>query len=396
MKRRKEKDKEAAAELTARFKEEYGEIFLLDANDTFLKYTGLKEDDIGKSIKKLFDKDECKRLRQKFSVYRGVRFDYNYMWQPDSRKKTVFKVHETAEYPFISCRGIKMTENSFASHDFPSRSQTPPEFVMFVRDTDGYSIKMKSESLSLSEPCLSGVRHIGCGSDRLFLILEECASSNQTIRICGRPFPDSGRLYSITFNPLISDGEVCILAELKTSIPETVTYTADCPGAEYLFGTGTVFCPAPGREYLGNVSPFLADMIKNERISCRQITDAYPYKSALAQGLSKCGLIRFPGEPDNAYMMGAIPVLSGTRVTRVTVILIPADNQSLMDEEYLSRLTPREENVIRLCAKGLGCKELSRMLNISEGTVKREIFSSCQKLEVKGKLGIMLKLHHIT
>lgn len=53
-------------------------------------------------------------------------------------------------------------------------------------------------------------------------------------------------------------------------------------------------------------------------------------------------------------------------------------------------LTPREMDVVRMVAMGLRNKEIAARLSISEGTVKIHLHNTYEKLEVDGRLELML------
>ncbi len=66
---------------------------------------------------------------------------------------------------------------------------------------------------------------------------------------------------------------------------------------------------------------------------------------------------------------------------------------------YKSVLTERERQIFILLTKNKTTKEIARILNISEKTVRNHISNTMQKLGVKGRAGAvveLLKLHEIS
>jgi DNA-binding NarL/FixJ family response regulator len=62
-------------------------------------------------------------------------------------------------------------------------------------------------------------------------------------------------------------------------------------------------------------------------------------------------------------------------------------------EKALGLLTNREQQVAREAAKGLSNKEIARLLNITERTVKAHVSASLEKLGVKDRLQLALVLN---
>ena len=56
------------------------------------------------------------------------------------------------------------------------------------------------------------------------------------------------------------------------------------------------------------------------------------------------------------------------------------------DESFAEQLTPRESEVLRLLADGLGNKDIAQKLSISEHTIKFHIHSILGKLGVRREL----------
>ena len=64
-----------------------------------------------------------------------------------------------------------------------------------------------------------------------------------------------------------------------------------------------------------------------------------------------------------------------------------------------SILTKREQEIFTLLVQGLSTREISKMIKISEKTVRNHISNAMQKLEVKGRANAvveLLKLGEIT
>ena len=62
-----------------------------------------------------------------------------------------------------------------------------------------------------------------------------------------------------------------------------------------------------------------------------------------------------------------------------------------MSEPQISRLTPREFEVLRLLAKGLRYKEIADRLTISPSTVRAHLHSIYAKMEVGSRTEAVVK-----
>jgi len=62
----------------------------------------------------------------------------------------------------------------------------------------------------------------------------------------------------------------------------------------------------------------------------------------------------------------------------------------VVDNDGANLLTPREEDLVRLVADGLGNRDIARQLNLSEHTVKNYIFRIFEKLGVSNRVELVL------
>jgi DNA-binding NarL/FixJ family response regulator len=62
-----------------------------------------------------------------------------------------------------------------------------------------------------------------------------------------------------------------------------------------------------------------------------------------------------------------------------------------VDGATSARLSPREQAVLRLVAGGYSNKEIGRVLNISDGTVKNHITEILQRLDARDRTHAVLK-----
>jgi DNA-binding NarL/FixJ family response regulator len=58
----------------------------------------------------------------------------------------------------------------------------------------------------------------------------------------------------------------------------------------------------------------------------------------------------------------------------------------------LTRLTPRERELVTCIQRGLSNREIAQELHIAEQTVKNHLSGLYSKLEVKGRLQLLIKM----
>ena len=63
--------------------------------------------------------------------------------------------------------------------------------------------------------------------------------------------------------------------------------------------------------------------------------------------------------------------------------------------DTLGRLTPRQQEILQLLAKGFYYKEIGAALGISHSTVRAHLHSVYRKLEVKSRSRAVIKFHEL-
>ena len=58
--------------------------------------------------------------------------------------------------------------------------------------------------------------------------------------------------------------------------------------------------------------------------------------------------------------------------------------------DLISRLTPRQLEVVGLLAQGQSTKQTSNILSISSETVKRHIYHACRKMEIENRTQLIV------
>lgn len=56
----------------------------------------------------------------------------------------------------------------------------------------------------------------------------------------------------------------------------------------------------------------------------------------------------------------------------------------------ISRLTPRQLEIVGLLAQGQSTKEISSILSIHRNTIKRHVYRACQKMDVENRIQLIV------
>ena len=70
-------------------------------------------------------------------------------------------------------------------------------------------------------------------------------------------------------------------------------------------------------------------------------------------------------------------------------------NRGGRDMISLGRLTPRQQEILQLLAKGFYYKEIGAALGISHSTVRAHLHSVYRKLEVRSRSRAVIKFHEL-
>jgi RNA polymerase sigma factor (sigma-70 family) len=77
-------------------------------------------------------------------------------------------------------------------------------------------------------------------------------------------------------------------------------------------------------------------------------------------------------------------------------IFYAEESQGALAGVTLDRLTPRQQEILRLLAKGFYYKEIGAALGISHSTVRAHLHSAYRKLEVRSRSRAVIKLHELS
>jgi DNA-binding NarL/FixJ family response regulator len=190
------------------------------------------------------------------------------------------------------------------------------------------------------------------------------------------------RVYIVGASPLVRAGLENLLATNDIAIAGTDVTLDDLAGRLSDVAVDVVLVEHPGDA----IEPLLDSLTSSGIVSDFRVmilADDVPVESltdALRAGVSAV----LPGDISPDQLIAALHAASaGLIVLSAEDVraILPKRSVSRASDDLTEPLTPRESEVLRMLASGLGNKELASRLNISEHTVKFHVTS------ILGKLG---------
>ena len=389
-------------------------IIMTEADDNYLMLEGCTREDVGKNIRDALCADDCKRLKLYFDSYRGHEFKLKYIKKFTRFDNLLWSVNVKINYPNMFCSGERIEESCDSLYVEKNADCMEKYGVMILEKTEkGYRIEFASDFiLNLAKGKKNAV-YIDEMIENTEIresvkgLLDRCIEKKSPFEgYVKNIFRNRGRkAYYANIKPFSKDGRCCVAVNISernvygqlAAVPYSLNVSEELSG-NYFFGCGILDRSSADHIFFYDINSYLAELISKGRISKSTIVNSYPFKSAVRQKTSSFGIIK---SPDNVsgeyrrYFIGAVPVINGSRAVRILIFLIPWDSHNIIDESLLDLLTPRESNVLRLAAEGMDNKCIAKLLNISDGTAKKELFCCYQKLNVKNKTEALLKMYHL-
>ena len=117
------------------------------------------------------------------------------------------------------------------------------------------------------------------------------------------------------------------------------------------------------------------------------ITHSPVFLYALEELHSSCGEIECISSTGkkSKFVISCMPLISGNRTEMMYVTVMRIDKRFYSDSSRLDKLTPREREITLLAAEGYTNRYIAEQLNISEGTVKKNLYNSYKKLRINSR-----------
>ncbi len=364
-------------------------LVLKDADDAFLRLYGCKAADIGSNVCTLLPHEEYKRLKYYADSCRGKKFTMRYIKTFPDIPDTMWSITIDTGYPIMHCKGKLILDERCRLHTKKYRiffasavcsaSQEGFRADMFS-DGDG---SVFERLLSMTSVRMLMERCIGYGCDD---------SVPEMVYLPGKGL----RPVDICAAPFLFRGENKVILTVREKEPPGTIYSGNEPAVlleRELIGCGIISVRS-GRYYFEDTNPCLAKMISSGSLRLDDIIHSYPFRSAMEEGMSCFGRLG-SADPDSKNIISVIPVQDQGAAVCASVFIIPVDSFDMMDRTILENLSGRECNVLRLAASGLNTREISSALNVSDGTIKKELCSAYKKIGVINRIQAIRKLYHL-
>lgn len=277
-----------------------------------------------------------------------------------------WKVKARTDHPLVILEGKKLEGSLF------SESITPDEGDAVASVKNG-----RAEFVYISKGAEEAAELCG-GRDRLLRMLMPkglCRKERFVTRET-----KSGAIITARLSPFSYDGIPFVHIHLS-------------PGGENRIETSHLIASAvtdPQGECICRMNPKMKELLSSGTLTEKALLTSYPFRSSLCQGFARHGMTT-----DGGFILGAVPEFSVQGLMRMIIFTLECDSFNMMDDSSFGILTPSESKVVRLAAEGRSTKNIGEELNISEGTVKRELFTGCKKLGVGSRIEMIAALYHL-
>ncbi len=381
-------------EISASFRQEYdGTIHLAEAQDAYLKIRHLPPEAVGKEIKDWFVPEETRRMAYYLGSYQGDLFRIHYVQELEDGNW--WSVQASIRFPEMRCTAVPLRRWE------PTLEKNTPEHeitgFLMAEEQDGQLVILEQNEL-FSRLFPKDLTTLPTGSP-LAQILKQCLQRDQCREYCGL-HPETHQWLHWSFMSAAVGARHRVFLTVR-ALPDKTPFHRQRPFTpteelfdHYFAAVGTLQRRQGGSFAFCDLNPCLGELLQKKAISREALLQASAFQSAVEQGVMSHGFFRFDEgfAQGITYLMSAVPVLSSEGIQEVMVYILPVEPSAVIDYERFRNLTLREGNVVRLALRGLDNRDIGRALRITEGTVKRELFSCYRKLEINSKIELYLDL----
>lgn len=360
---------DSADKFTVVFRELYNDILIesYDAQYAYLEGIGLRAAAL--KAERLLPAVRVERVRRLLSCYKGGNCTHSFIENYGSKGR--WKVSARSVYPVVTLEGFRLEDEPFGGITAPREGgavaalkENGAEYA-FISDSAEKLSALFGGSERLLRLLLPAIRKTSAGKDKLV----RRKAKNGSVLTAKLSYYESSGLPFVHIDLNLSSTP---MQELENSSVIAMAVT-DHTGSD-----------------LSQMNHCMSALIRSGRLTPEELLGAYPFRSALTQGFARCGMTESRG-----FLLGAVPEYCSRGLKRIILFAINCDAPHMIDDSSFELLTPSESKVVRLATEGLSSKSIGAELNVSEGTVKRELFTSCKKLGVSSRVEMITKLYHI-
>ncbi|MGN1456845.1 MAG: response regulator transcription factor [Acutalibacteraceae bacterium] len=395
-----------------------GSITLISANNTYLEINNYTKDIIGMNIADFKTEYEVKKIADGFEKLRKMSdsFDFVNEYTYDGQC-TIWKISVVVNFPIMRCVGEivrDFTDGEISTNivrHVNTAIEDMPSYTIIATKTDGhFKIDMFDENLRKIFPDIKN----GVFVDMLFqeniyslkaqAMMNMCIEKNRVMRYYDI-FPDrksEDGIHYVVMRPFFHDGVGSVILNVTflsydefLKITNSVEKIINPVAKSCWMGYAVMDCSDTDNISLLDVNSVLAGMISQDKISVKSISESSYFKKSLNAKSAVCGTITYKSSDgkEYSYSLNFVPSMNGDDISYIITTVIPIDEIGMFDEKIFSKLTPREDEIVKLVIKGYTNRYIAGKLNISEGTVKKILYNCYKKLGVQSRIEIIKMIY---
>ena len=271
-----------------------GTILLNNADEAYLKLIGCTKNDIGRNIRDILGENEYKRLKYYADSYRGHIFRLKYMTGFANAENKLWKVNAKINYPVIECRGRIIETDDAVMYSLPEPKAAFYEAedkgtVIFSKKENGFYIEFCSDNIEKKFPQISAGKYLCKNVTKIEKLLDECITFGRRVSCYDTDFSGENKksLLRVNVSPIhcmetrAAAVEILFLNSRKYEKTYRYENGSDELFGKNIIGSAVISCRTPENVYFSDINPYLARLIRNGKITKKDITDSNAFCNLL-------------------------------------------------------------------------------------------------------------------
>lgn len=388
-----------------------GSIILEKCNQTFLYYNGLHRGDAGKCLEAIFSEEYIYNVRKTYEIARNIPDCLSLLREFGG---AYWEINMYFDGNRLIASGRKLRDilsekisDRFLNYLNFNRLQEHDNYCLILRRqiNDCYCV----ESCSAQLDRLLGISLSECTDfsqilKKYFLwfrsvsVLDDCLRINKPLRLLELFHKDGEYKYIlVTLTPMSGGGESRIIIsgcgltdqEYFRMQQQPVDMFKDLYESRYMGICLFVLQAGSGQSkpYPLKSNPCFDILLKENGIQLSDITASAVMRNCINRQNISAGSVPLPdAESAQRFFICVVPTENSNRYL---IALSPKENVSGNTNILFSSLTQREREVINYVVDGKTNKQIACILDISEGTVKKIIYNTYQKLNITSRIDLI-------
>ena len=395
-----------------------GSVRLLSANDTYLKIKNYNKNNIGMNIADFKTEYEVKKITDGFEKLKKISGNFDFVSEYTYHNQcTVWKVSVVVNFPIMRCVGEIVRD--FSESELSDIIVRPANAiiedmssntVIATKTGEHFRVDMFDENLKKIFPDIENgafldllfEEHIY--SMKAYPIMNMCIEKNQVMRYYD-VFPNTkfrdGINYVVMW-PFFHDGVSSIILNITflsyddfLKITNYAKKSVSPVVKSCWMGYAVIDCSDRDNISVFDINTVLEGMMSQDKISIKVISESAHFKKSFRTKSAVCGTLTYKSSDGKEYhySLNFVPSMNGNNISYIITTVIPIDEIGMFDEKIFSKLTPREDEIVKLVIKGYTNRYIASKLKVSEGTVKKILYNCYQKLGVKSRIEIIKMIY---